>query len=308
MPRLLATVMLFCALTGVPQVLIDGRVNSPRWPGATETIPLPNVLCIATLEGGTLESSAFRTWETEPPGWFRLGGAAGNYTLLFTQPAHFMRPSVLNNVFARAEEKILGMRVTPQFDFYSFSEKEWDAKPATDYFQTFVANGKSVTSVGFKLASDGIDGAGPGKQNLFVSIHRRGEGTPDKWPQVGPAVPVLEVDSGGPKNYVWSAGWNSGETPLTPGETYAVHLRAETPTNGFQAFWRAVESDEPKVFRIGKGGDVSFQQRQLWMAVSTDCDGLVIPYNKRVQKSFGKFGGSAPRSPGFSPFAGFATV
>ena len=277
------------------QILIDGRVNTSRWPGAAETIPLPTVLCVASLNGSEHESSAFRTWETEPPGWFRVSGAAGNYTLLFTAPAHFMRPCVLNNVFTRAEEKILGLRVAPQFEFHSFWEKEWDTKPAADYFQTFVARGKSVTAIGFKLASDGVDGAGPRKQDLLVSIHRRGDGTPDKWPQIGPAVPVIEVDSGGPKNYVWSAAWNSAEVPLTPGETYAVHLRAETVSNSFQAFWRNVEGDAPKVFRMGKDGDASFQDRQLWMAVSTDGDGLLIPYNKRVQKQFGQFAGMAKR-------------
>lgn len=295
MPKLPVLASLACALAVHAQVLIDGRVTTPRWPGATETIPLPNVLCVASLDGGAHEPSAFRTWETEPPGWFRVSGAAGNYTLLFAQPAHFMRPRVLNNVFTRADEKILGLRVTPQFDFYSFWEKEWDTKPATDYFQTFIARGRSVTAIGFKLASDGVDGAGPKNQNLLVSIHRRGAGTPDQWPQVGPTVPVLEVDSGGPKNYVWSAGWNSGEVPLTPGETYAVHLRAETPGNGFQAFWRKADGDAPKCFRVGKDGDTAFQDRQLWMAVSADGDGLVIPYNKRVQKQFGTFAGSAPR-------------
>src|SRR6185295_18164187 len=104
-----------------------------------------------------------------------------------------------------------------------------------------------------------------------------------------------DVDSGGAKNYVWSAGWNSGEVPLIPGETYAVHLRAETADNAFQAFWRKVDGDAPKCFRIGKDGEAGFQERQLWMAVSADGDGLVIPYNKRVQKSFGSFAGSAPR-------------
>src|SRR6185503_20462316 len=168
MPGYFTIAALFCGFAvAQAQVLIDGRVNTPRWPGAAETIPLPTVLCIATLDGGAHESSAFRTWETEPPGWFRVSGAAGNYTLLFTQPAHFMRPRVLHNVFTRAEEKVLGLRVTPQFDFHSFWETEWDTKPATDYFQTFVARGRSVTAVGFKLASDGIDGAGPNKQDLL---------------------------------------------------------------------------------------------------------------------------------------------
>ncbi len=292
--RVAMTAFITC-ITCSAQSLIDGRVSISRWAGATETIPLPTVLCIASVDGDGHEPSAFRTWETEPPGWFRVSGAAGNYTLLFTQPAHFMRPLVLNNVFMRADEKVLGMRVTPQFDFHSFGEQEWDTRPATDYFQTFIARGRSVTAIGFKLASDGVDGAGPKKQNLVASIRRRSGASPDNWPQIGPSIPVLEVDSGGSKNYVWSAGWNSGEVPLTPGEIYAVQLRAETPGNAFQAFWRTVEDNRPKCFRIGKDGESAFQDRQLWMAVSADSDGLVIPYNKRVQKSFGQFAGMAKR-------------
>jgi hypothetical protein len=86
-----------------------------------------------------------------------------------------------------------------------------------------------VTHVGFRLASDGVDGFGPGKQDLIVSIRQTGEGEPETWPRIGPAVTVPGVDAGGPKNEPWSAGWASGEAPTAPGGTYAVEIRAASP-------------------------------------------------------------------------------
>lgn len=291
----LAFCLLALCVSAPGQSLIDGRVAVERWPGASNLMFLPNVLCVASLPGGEHSSAAFRTWETEPPGWFRLAGAAGNYSILFTQPGSFLPPRVLNNVFTRDGGRLLGLRVVPRFEFHSFGEKEWDTRPATGYFQTFVARGGSVTGVGFKLATDGVDGAGPMKQDLLVSIHRRGAGKLEQWPQVGPAVPVLDVDCGGPKNYTWSAAWNSGEVPLTAGETYAVRLRAAVAGGSFQAFWRPVQAAEPQCFRVGADGSSAWHERQLWMAVATDGDALRVPYNKRVQKQFGEFAGFAAR-------------
>jgi hypothetical protein len=273
------------------QVLFDGRLVSERWPGAQEQMALSAIYCFASLDGPGHESFGFRTFETDPPGWFRISGPPGNYSLLFTQPAHFIRPVVANNLFLRDGEKLLGLRFSPRLDFYSFHEKSWDPRPAQAYFQTFVAKGTSVTGVGFKLATDGIDGFGPGKQNLLVSIHESGMNTPDQWKQIGPTCLVPDVDCGGAKNYIWSAGWNSGEVPLKPGSTYAVQLRAEKPGNTFQAFWRPYEGAED-CYRVGTNGS-GFQHHQLWLAVSADSDGLVIPYNKRVQKQFGTFAGFA---------------
>ncbi len=281
-------------LTLPSQVVISGRVLAPRFAGASEMMPLATILCFASLNGSGSEACSFRTWETEPAGWYRVSGSAGNYTLAFTQPAHFVRPVVLNNFFTRDGEVVDGLNIMPQFDFACFSEREWDSKGATDYFQTFVARGKSVTHVGFRLAHDGVDGFGPGKQNLLVSIHRRAAGTPDTWPQIGPTAPVLDVDSGGGKNYVWSAGWNSGEAPLQPGETYAVHLRAETAGKTFQPFWRTDDDLTADCYRIGTT-NTGFQKRDLWLAVGTDRDGLLVPYNKRVHKSFGAFAGFASK-------------
>jgi hypothetical protein len=284
--------LLAASVNSSAQALIAGRLTGDRWTGSTESFAYGGILGFDSLNGTGHDSVGFRTWETDPAGWFRFSTDAGNHTLVFTSPNQFMRPIVLNNIFVRAGEKLDQFRFAPRFDFTNLFEGAWDEKPASDYFQTFVAQGKSVTSVGFRLANDGVDGAGPGAQNFLVSIHRHASGTPDTWPQVGRSALVPDVDAGGPKNYLWSAAWNSGEIPLKAGETYVVHLRAEKPGATFQTFWR--KSRSTHCYRIGPDGRSS-QDCALWMAVGTDSDGLLIPYNKGVQKPFGEFAGFAPK-------------
>ena len=284
------TFEIFLTSPALPQGIVSGRLHGERFPGSGEKVYFENIYCFASLDGPGSEARPFRTWGAEPVGWYRISGSSGNYTLAFSSPASFQRPVVLTNCFVRDGEKI-DRSVTPQFYCADFHEGAWDEAPASHYYQTFVACGKGVTHVGFKLATDGVDGFGPGSQNLLVSIHRRGEGTPDAWAQVGPAASVLDVDCGGPKNYSYSAGWGSGEVPTTPGETYAVHLRAEDPAGAFQAFWRPDLVPKEDCYRIGAKGKTGFQGRHLWLAVAGDSDGLLIPYQKRVHKQFQEFAG-----------------
>lgn len=270
--------------TAWSQVVMTGRTWMPRVPDAPDLTAFTAIPAFASLDGPGNQSLGARTWETHPSGWYRLSGPAGNYTMVFTNPAHFMRPAVVTNIFTHNGET-MDRNIQPPFDFAMYFEGAWDKKPATDYYQTFVAKGTSITSVGFKLATDGIDGEGPEAQHLVLSIHRQGPGTPDTWEQVGPSMPVLSVNCGGSVNFPWSAGWNSGEVATTPGDTYAVHLRAEIQGNSFQAFWRPDEDVSSDCYRIGADGS-GFQKHDLWMAVGSDSDGLVIPYNKRIHKQF----------------------
>lgn len=274
------------------QSVISGRVQGPRSPGTAETLAYGGVYVFGCPTGTGIEARSFRSWETDPAGWYRLSGPAGNYTLLFTQPGGWFRPVVLNNVFVQPGEVLDGLRVAPAFDQFELRERQWDPRPATAYYQLFVAKGRSLTQVGFKLATDGVDGPGPGSQPLVVSVHRQGPGPPDTWEQVGPAVWVPEVDCGGPKSYTYAAGWNSGEVPLQPGQTYAVRLQAQTPGNSFQAWWHPTEDDAQRCYRVSASG-AGWTNRSLWLAIGTDADGLVIPYNKRVHKAFGAFAGFA---------------
>lgn len=291
--RCVSWFLICCSLPSVAQVVFNGRLLAPRVPGSAEQMPLTAIRCFASQNGSDSQTLAFATFETEPAGWYRLSGSAGTYTLLFSAPARFVRPILRTHVVARDGE-VLERNLAPRFDYAVFFEGDWDEVAATDYFQTFVARGTSVTHVGLKLAHDGVDGIGPGAQNLLVSIHGPGEGAPDTWPQIGPAVPVLGVDCGGDKNYVYSVGFRSGEVPLVPGKTYAVHLRAEQKGNTFQPFWAPGESADGDCYRIGPDGK-GFADRDLWLAVGTDGDGLLIPYNKRVHKEFSEFAGFAAK-------------
>lgn len=274
------------------QVAMTGRVQGPRFAGSDHVVPFTAVRCFATLDGPGSQSLGCRTWETDPVGWYYLTGPAGNYTVLFSTPAHFPRPIIRTNWTIYPGEKT-DRNLSPTFDYAVFDEARWDEKPARHYYQTFTARGTSITQVGFKLATDGVDGGGPDGQNLIVSIHQAGPGTPDTWEQIGPAMPVLNVDCGGPKNYTWSAGWNSGEVPTTPGQKYAVHLRAESDTGTFQVFWRADDDAETDCYRIGEAGTTGWQKHDLWLAVASDADGLLIPFNKRIHKEYAEFAGGA---------------
>ncbi len=281
---------LLAAALAFSQVEISGRILHPRVPGGQDMMPFTAITCFANLTGGGREGSSFRTWETEPAGWYRIAGAPGTRTLLFSTPGRCMRPIVLADIVCAPGEK-LSLAVRPAFDFFNFAESAWDPKGATHYFQTFVARGTSVTQVGFRLVHDGIDGPGPGAQTLCVSVHAEGPGTPDTWPRIGPAMPVPGVDCGGPKNYLWAAGWSSGEVPLTPGKKYTVRIAAETPGGVFQAFWREDDDTACDCYRLGPSGATGATGRDLWLAVATDGDGLRIPYNKRVQTEFQEFAG-----------------
>ncbi len=269
------------------QSIITGRAIMPVKPGSDQTIPMTAMHVFTTPRGSLMQGNGFRTWETHPAGWYFLPGIEGDYTAVFSDPGQFYRPVIRTNMFTDAGDKVDGP-VTSPFDYAVFDNSAWDEKAATDYYQTFVAKGTSVTQVGFQVVHDGVDGGAAGGQNLMLAIHEVGDGKPDTWKQIGPARVVLGVDSGGPKNYKWSAGWDSGQVPITPGKTYAVHLYAEKEGSTFQAWWSKDESLDTKVYRIGDLGPTGWQKRNLWMAVSTDCNGLLIPYNKCTHRKFGE--------------------
>ncbi len=278
------------------QAVLSGRLTFPRTAAdPADRVPLSAVHCFASRENPLAEPAQFRTWETAPAGWYRLAGAPGRYSLLFATPGHYIRPLLLNNVFADAVDPEIVRDLSPRFDFACFDDRAYDPHRAAEVFQTFRAQGTSVTSVGFKLAHDGVDGPGPQSQTILVSIHRRAPGTPDRWPQVGLTAVAVEVDCGGPKSYAYSVGWNSGEVPLQPGETYAVRLRPEDPAASFQVHWGNDSDQATDCYRIPVKGSVGWQGRDLWLAVATDGDGLLIPYNKRVHKPFGELTRCLPK-------------
>lgn len=278
----------FCG-SAVAQVELKGRLWAPRLPGSEQLIPQTAIRGYATQAGSQDQSMSTRTWEMEPAGWSYMTGGAGRYAMLFSTPGLPMRPILQTNIFTRPGE-VLDFPLTAKYTLGLFDDSSWDPKPAKGYYQTFTADGTSVTSVGFKFATDGVDGEGPLSQNVLVSIHKQGPGTPDTWPRVGPVMVALDVDSGGPKNYAYSVGWNSGEVPTTPGQTYAVYLRPETRGNSFQTFWSKEDVPEVRLYRVGDDS-TGWQSSDMFISVGSDNDNLFIPMNKRVHKQFGEFGG-----------------
>lgn len=271
------------SVTCQAQSTISGRVWMPR-PDGSGNIPFTAIFAFGTTDVPGSQAVGFRTFEMEPSGWYLLPGSEGRYTIAFSTPGLPMRPVVLDNVYTSAGQDAV-VNAFPQFDYAVMDESQWDTKPAREYCQTFTAKGTSITSVGIKLVDDGVDGQEPGSQTVLASIHRKGSGTPDTWPQVGPTMAILNVDCGGVKSYSYSAGWNSGEVPTVPGETYAVKLRPESPTGHFQTFWRDAKGASGGCYRVGEG-NTGWQGRDMWLEVGSDSDGLLIPYNKRVHKEF----------------------
>jgi hypothetical protein len=282
-------IVILCLLSFSPpapaQVEITGRLWAPIFPGSETMQPFTTITGFANRTGPDGQALTCRTWETEPAGWYFFSGVPGNYTIVLSNPSHFMRPVLRTNLFTRNGD-IVVKNLAPRFDYALFDDSAWDPEPAAGYYQTFQASGMSITHIGFKLAHDGVDGEGPGSQNLLVSIHRVGDGPSETWEQVGPTGFVPNVNCGGGLNRSWSAGWNSGEIPTAPGEHYAVHLFPESATGTFQAFWSDRADVEGDCFRIASDGSIE-PGKDLWMAVGSDNDGLVIPYNKRVHQEFG---------------------
>ncbi len=281
------------ASPGAAQVELKGRLWAPRLPGSEALIPQTAIFGFAALDGPQHQSLGTRTWEMEPAGWSYMSGPAGRCTMLYSTPGIAMRPIVLTNVYTSPGD-VLDFPLIARYTLGAFDDSAWDSRPASGYFQTFVADGTSVTGVRFKPVHDGVDGEGPGGQDMLVSIHRKSEGPPDTWPRVGPVAVALNVDCGGPKNYSYSVGWDSEEVRTTPGEAYAVYIRPRTRGNTFQMLHSGAPVPGTRMYRVSPEGG-SWQDVAMWVGVSSDADGLLIPYNKRVHREYGELAGFARR-------------
>ena len=103
-----ATVLILIAfaVSAQGQMTLTGRLVWPPFEGSSGEVGIGHVLVFGSPPGSDRQPLAFRSWETNPVGWYRLSGPAGRYTLLFTQPGQSMRPAILNNIYTRDGENI----------------------------------------------------------------------------------------------------------------------------------------------------------------------------------------------------------
>jgi len=80
MNRLLCALIISISLAGsaLAQSIVTGRLLTPRTSETEDLIPLTGVWAVASPEGSAGQTITFRTWETEPVGWFRPARPAGD--------------------------------------------------------------------------------------------------------------------------------------------------------------------------------------------------------------------------------------
>ncbi len=184
---------------------------------------------------------------------------AGTYSLLTCFPEFFPRGKVVSGVVITD-----GMQTNQDADEpidYSgyYTKSEWDPSGSNPIYQTFTATGSSIVRASFAKA----DSTGGGE--IEFSIHKDAGGAVETWPQVGP---TRSCGRGGYGADHW-VGWQAGEVPTLPGQTYAVRLFA---TNGIhiQPYW----SDD-SFYPLGtgfRGGQAGPAGHDYYVAVFSDSD------------------------------------
>ena len=267
---------------------------------ANTRFPIGDAFLYFSHNGSNHVPSTFRALNIEPLGWWKFEGDPGLFSILAVFPNQYLRPVVWSALPVLASERMHGYPLETAMDFGRFEDKEWDPNPARAYYQVFKTARKSVTHVSFKIAHDGVDGDGPGKQDIVVAVFEVGsdQSNPDTWRQIGPERVIENVDGGLTEHPVYTAAWNSGETPLIPGNFYAVRLATRKEGNTFQVFWsdelkNASESQDVAWRSSNAANEWERTSRRLWMSVDGDGAGLLIPYNKLSGKDFGELGGFA---------------
>lgn len=286
-------------------ILLDGRtqgISLEPSDSGTRNVMLGESWLFATLPGSNHTTQSFISFEQPPQGWWMFEGGPGYYSILTLSHKDPVRPSIWTGIPVRKGESLLGMRLNCEWDFALTHETTWDESPAQSYFQVFRARGTSVTHVGFKLAHDGVDGAGPLGVDLEVSVlavpdpDALGNTNPDSWKQVGPTRVASQVDAGGIKFQSCTVGWNSGEIPLTPGEFYAVKIAVKGMNSGIQTYLttKLDNAHPPKAWRLPSSAEKwEPLSHNLWITIDGDGDGLLVPYNKKSNRLFQEFAGFA---------------
>ena len=110
---------LVSAANAPAQAILKGKLRAPRYPGSSETVPVTAVYCFANRIGSDNQAVSFRTWETHPVGWYYLPTSDGNFTIVFSDPAGYIRPLIRTNQFL-AHGDVVDRTYTPVWDYVDF--------------------------------------------------------------------------------------------------------------------------------------------------------------------------------------------
>jgi len=105
---------------------------------------------------------------------------------------------------------------------YDADYTEWTAEPwvwGSDFYQTFVATGPSVTRVATKLAGKNGDHY---SMTLNYAIYKTTAGPPSTWTRISPIRTRFLPGTMDPIIHILDVNFLSSEAPTTPGEEYAI--------------------------------------------------------------------------------------
>lgn len=209
------------------------------------------------------------------------GVPAGRYALLSCFPEFLPRGVVVSNIVV-LDSQTTQRNANQPMDYSGYLTKDqWDPVGANPIFQTFLAQGTSVSRIAFAKADDNRLGS------IRISVHRDNGGTLENWPQVGPERVVSRQGYGADH---W-ASWDAGQVPLVAGTMYAVRLFANDGPN-VQPYWC-----DDSLYPQGRGyraTNASPAGHDYYIAVFTDSDGTIATMQTRDYDG-GNLAGSSQR-------------
>ena len=152
---------------------------------------------------------------TTGDGYYRIDNVpAGLYSIYVSQPDFFASPKVVPNVEIKdGEGTIVNVELDVDYSTFYFpgtwSEWKWD------WYQTFKATGTSVRGVQWIMAGTESNGR-------VAILEDTGAAHVKDWTEIG----YKNKGNLGSNSDQW-VRWNSGDIPLTPGQTYAVHIHVD---------------------------------------------------------------------------------
>ena len=271
--RVLVAGVLLAAPSGLHAGTLGGNATVPMVQGpAGGSVDLYEWNAWLLKNGETVDGQSNRVGANQGfgLGYYTFNVPGGAYSLMLDQPLFFGRPAVFSgiNVPGSGTANLNVQLPTDYSVAFGTKSGPWGTNPWTGFddswYQTFVADGTSVTGISFKLA-------GTNTSSVHVSIHQDTGGAVNTWPQVGVSRTVTNV---GANSDQW-VRFRSGEIPMTPGQRYALKLRGAT---GNFSIFRRIEDGQGYLQGQAFSGNGVGQPFDVYAIVFSDNDGTVVPY------------------------------